>query len=114
MTIIAANLHNKDALAAHAAFTGITFCIYMVPLGLTFSVNSMIGNLAGAGKGKIAKNCAKVSLISTFLCVLVFECIGFLLKPLFVKCFTTDENMREYYKNIYTFYLLCYFFNDSF
>lgn len=90
-TVVVAALHNEIALAAHSSFVGIMLFFFMVPLGMSFSVNSYLGNLMGEGKAKVARNFTKVALFTVVVFAFCFSIVGILLKPIFIRCFTTDE-----------------------
>lgn len=54
-------LQDDDQLAGHTAFASITMFFYMLPLGLSMSINSYLGSLVGDGKKAMAINFQKIA-----------------------------------------------------
>ena len=55
-TILVSIVNNTKAMAAHSSFVGIILTFYMIPMGMSWSVNSIMGSMVGAGNVEIAKN----------------------------------------------------------
>jgi len=66
----------------------------------------------GAGAKKEAINFSKVASITSILFFLIWVILGLCTQNFFVNSLTTDDVMKRYFDNIYTYYLFVYYIFD--
>ncbi|KAL4454328.1 hypothetical protein ABPG74_012285 [Tetrahymena malaccensis] len=111
-TIIVGMLQDDNQLAGHTSFQSMTLFFYMMPLGLSMSVNSFLGSCVGDGKKKIAINFYKISIYACLLEIVVFMIVGVLLHPVFRSFLVTSEEIGYYYDICYNIYIFGYIIPD--
>lgn len=94
MTIYCGALKNDAALSGYSVFFSIIFLFFGISLGFSWTVNSYLGNLIGAGKLEESKNFIKKALYLCLILVIIFTISGHLLKNFFLE-FLIPESQIE-------------------
>ena len=113
-TIIVGLTLNTEAFAAHSSFSGIILLFYMLPLGLSNSVNSFLGNLIGEQKHLAAQTFSRVAQVATLFIALLALLLSELIRPFAFEHFVTNAEMRRWFVQIYNIYTHFYLFGDCF
>ncbi|EAR95692.2 MATE efflux family protein (macronuclear) [Tetrahymena thermophila SB210] len=111
-TIIVAMLDDANILAGQTSFTSIIMFFYMVPLGLSYTTNSYLGNAVGEGKKRQCQNFSKISMMTCFVEFVIMLFVGILLKGFFTGIFSTGPEMEHYFTYAYDMYLYTFLLGD--
>lgn len=97
LTIFIGMGSSKIELAAHSAFTGINIVFNVVPLGISWTQNSYMGNMVGKGNYKVAQNFKKVI---DGACLVVFSFVSllaFIFHSTIINNFTSETIMAFWF-----------------
>lgn len=116
MTIYCGALKNDAALSGYSVFFSIIFLFFGISLGFSWTVNSYLGNLIGAGKLEESKNFIKKALYLCLILVIIFTISGHLLKNFFLEFLIPESQIeiREQFLICYNLYINLVFLPDSF
>lgn len=83
----------------------------MIPLGISTAASALTGNYIGAGKIKLAKRFANLTLIFNVLCTIVVLIVMAIFKDNIASFFTNETEVVDIIKDVFWILLLYIFFD---
>ena len=86
-------LLGQDELGASVILFNVDAFIYMIPLGISLSLTSLIGNSLGANRPDTAKLYVNISMGIAMILALIVSLVYFFLRTQIAEIFTSDPEL---------------------
>jgi MATE family multidrug resistance protein len=94
LTFLASQLGTPE-VAAQTIIIQIASLAYMVPLGISISTASLVGNFIGAGKTSVAIKLGKLAILFDIFCQIILGILIYFCGHYLVDSYTPDQHIRS-------------------